>query len=523
MDTYSQNIGYKAKEDTAEFDSLRSGFWVLLVAILGSSMAFIDSTAVNTILPVLQRELNASITQTQWIIEGYALFISSLILLGGALGDKFGRKKIFIIGLLVFSLSSIACGFSIGTKQLIFARAFQGVGGALLVPGSLAIINTSFNSESRGRALGVWSALSGATTGLGPVLGGWLAENMSWRLIFFINIPIALIVLAVLIFKVTEDKPHSAKKLDVLGSFLISAGLGFFIFGLIESSNHHFLSFHVIGTIFIALILMSFFVYYENRIENPILPLSIFNSKTFTGSNIVSFLFWAAWNAAIFFIPFGFIQLHGYTATEVAMGFLPAILMIFIAAPISGVLINKIGVRLPLMIGTFVISVAYFLFAFPGLSTTYINNWLLPIILMGLGIGIAISPMVSAVMGSIDKTYSGLGSGINNTVGRVAGLFAIAVLGVIAINSFNFGLDKLIHEIPLDMESRAFIDSEKIKLAGAQVPEWLPYDITTKLTLSIKQAFLSSFRIVMILNAILAFAGTVVAYFMIDDKKIDLK
>lgn len=522
MNTYSESLEYSSRNEPQTFDSLRSGFWVLLVAILGSSMAFIDSTAVNTILPVLQRELNATITQTQWIIEGYALFISSLILLGGALGDKYGRKKIFILGLLVFSLSSIACGFSIGTKQLIYARAFQGVGGALLVPGSLAIVNTSFNSESRGRALGVWSALSGATTGLGPVLGGWLAENMSWRLIFFINIPIALIVLAVLVFKVTEDKPQSSTKLDILGSVLISAGLGFIIFGLIESSNHSFLSFHVLGTISFGLLLIAWFVYHENRIKYPILPLNIFNSKTFTGSNIVSLLFWAAWNAAIFFIPFGFIQLHGYTATEVALGFLPAILMLFIAAPITGVFINRIGVRLPLMIGNSIIAIAYLFFAFPGLTTKYVNDWLFPILLMGLGIGITISPMVSAVMGSIDKAYSGLGSGINNTVGRVAGLFAIAILGVVAINSFNFGLDKLMVDIPLDLEARQFIELEKIKLAGAEIPHWLSENVASRLSLSIKQSFLYSFRIVMVLNVIIAFAGTIVAYFMIDDSKVEL-
>lgn len=520
MDTYTQNADYTVEEH-ATFSTLRSGFWVLLVAILGSSMAFIDSTAVNTVLPVLQRELDASITQTQWIIEGYALFISSLILFGGALGDKYGRKLIFKVGLLIFTSASVWCALSPDTHQLIFARTIQGIGGALLVPGSLAIVNVSFDSNARGRAIGIWSAFTAATTGIGPVLGGWLAENVSWRFIFVINIPLAFIVFLLLLLRVPDDRITGWRKLDVAGAIMVSGGLGLFVFGLIESSNLGFTSPFVIASIISGLLLIVTFVFYESRIEYPILPMGIFRSSTFTGANIVSFLFWGAWNAVIFFIPFSFIQLHGYTATELALGFLPAILTLFISAPLTGLFINTLGVKLPLIIGTVIISIAYLIFTIPGLESNYVDDWLLPILVMGLGIGVTISPMMSAVMGSVDKKYSGLVSGINNSVGRVAGLFAIAILGVVAINVFNFELNNHLSGLDLELRTREFLEHEKIKLAGANIPEWVGPELTEKLRYYINSSFLHSFRVVMVLCAIFSLLAAIFTYFMINDQNIE--
>jgi len=520
METFTQNLEYQTSDYTT-FSSLRSGFWVLLVAILGSSMAFIDSTAVNTVLPVLQRELNATITQTQWIIEGYALFISSLILFGGALGDKYGRRRIFIIGVFLFTGSSVWCALAPGIHQLITARLFQGIGGALLVPGSLAIINVSFDNSSRGRAIGIWSAFTAATTGIGPILGGWLAENVSWRWIFVINVPLSIIVLLLLLLRVPDDRVTGYLKLDVAGAVMVSGGLGSMVFGLIESSNMGFSSPFVISTILFGMVLLASFVYYEDRIEQPLLPLGIFRSRTFTGANIVSFLFWAAWNAVIFFIPFCLIQIHGFSATSLALGFLPAILVLFVAAPLTGQLINRIGVRVPLVVGTCIISVSYILFIIPGVESQYFYDWFTPIIFMGLGIGITISPMMSAVMGSVEKRYSGLVSGINNSVGRVAGLVAIAILGIVAIHIFNFELDNHLSGLNLDARTLGFIEHEKIKLAGAKVPEWLSPEMAQTIRHYIDVSFLKSFRIVMSLCAFLTLLSAVFTFYMVDDDKID--
>ena len=322
MEIKAQSLEYNSPEESAPFTSLREGFWVLVVAIIGTGMPFIDSTGVNTILPILQNELGAKITQAQWVIESYALMVSSLILFGGALGDKFGRKRIFIIGLIMFASCSLWCGLAPTTNNLILARAFQGVGGALLIPASLALLTVSFDTRTRARAFGIWFCFCFAvTTALGPILGGWLAEAYTWRYVFLINIPVSIVLLPILLTKVQNDRNLRPIKLDLVGAVLVSLGLGLFVFGLIESPNMGYTDIRVIGSITAGILMGAFFIYYERRVEEPLVPMMLFRSKTFTGANIVSFLFWFSWNAVIFYVPFGFIQLHGYSALEFAISF----------------------------------------------------------------------------------------------------------------------------------------------------------------------------------------------------------
>jgi len=300
----SPDHGIMKKIPEAAFLSKGAAKWVLLVTILGSSMAFIDSTAMNVVLPVLQLELNATIPQVQWIVEAYALFLSSLMLLGGSLGDKFGRKRIFALGVLLFSSASIWCGLSPNTSQLIVARAFQGAGGALLVPGSLAIVNISFSEEDRGKAIGTWSAFTAITTALGPILGGWLAENISWRLVFFINIPIGLVVLGALYWKIPESRKNNGEgRLDIPGSLFATLSLGCIVYALIESGNSGFGHPKVIVPFVAGGIFLITFLLVEHFSSSPMMPLSMFRSRTFSGANFISALFWAAWSGAIFFIP----------------------------------------------------------------------------------------------------------------------------------------------------------------------------------------------------------------------------
>ncbi len=494
--------------------------WVLLVTILGSSMAFIDSTAMNVVLPVLQLELNATIPQVQWIVEAYALFLSSLMLLGGSLGDKFGRKRIFALGVVLFSAASMWCGLSPNTSQLIVARAFQGVGGALLVPGSLAIVNISFSEADRGKAIGTWSAFTAITTALGPILGGWLAENISWRLVFFINIPIGLIVLAALYRKVPESRKNGGEgKLDLYGSLFATMSLGCIVYALIESGNSGFGHPKVIVPFVAGGLFLISFILFENYSTSPMMPLSLFRSRTFSGANFVSALFWAAWSGAIFFIPFNLIQLQGYSAAGVGVAFLPLILALFLFSRWAGGLVVNYGARLPLIAGTLLATTGFYLFTLPGIGGSYWTTFFPAIAVLGVGMAITVSPLTTAVMGSIDLEYSGVASGINNSVGRIAGLLSIAILGVFALSTFSKNLDREMGNLNLNEQTVEVIDAQRIKLAAIDVPDSLDETTKSELRSSIDDSFLGSFRLMMKISAALVFISAIVSWLTIEKMK----
>ena len=288
-----------------------TGYWVLAATILGASMAYIDGTAVNVALPALQEQLDATIVDMQWVIEAYALFLASLILVGGALGDRYGRRLVYGIGITLFAASSILCGLSENVDQLIYFRAVQGTGRAMMIPGSLAIITVFFDESERGKAIGTWSAFSAITTAIGPVLGGWLIEEVSWRWIFFINIPIAIVVLVILFFRVPESKGELAKcKIDYLGGVLATIGLGGIVYGFIESAALGFADPLVFGSLAVGVASLVAFIIVENRVEAPMMPLKLFRSITFSGANLVTFLMYAPFGGTLFFLPFVMIQIY---------------------------------------------------------------------------------------------------------------------------------------------------------------------------------------------------------------------
>lgn len=516
----SPDHGIIKKIPEAAFLSKGSAKWVLLVTILGSSMAFIDSTAMNVVLPVLQLELNATIPQVQWIIEAYALFLSSLMLLGGSLGDKFGRKRIFALGVLLFSFASIWCGLSPNTSHLIVARAFQGAGGALLVPGSLAIVNISFSEEDRGKAIGTWSAFTAITTALGPILGGWLAENISWRLVFFINIPIGLIVLGALYWKIPESRKNNGEgRLDIPGSLFATLSLGCIVYALIESGNSGFGHPKVIVPFVAGGIFLIAFLLVERYSSSPMMPLSMFKSRTFSGANFVSALFWAAWSGAIFFIPFNLIQLQGYTAAGVGIAFIPLILALFLFSRWAGGLVVNYGARPPLIVGTLLAAVGFYLFTLPAIGGSYWRTFFPAIAVLGVGMAVTVSPLTTAVMGSIDLEHSGVASGINNSVGRIAGLLSIAILGVFALSTFNRNLDEELSTMNLDKGTVSVIDSQRIKLAAIDIPESLDNKTKSELRNSIDRSFLGSFRLMMKISAVLVLIGAAVSWITIEKMK----
>ena len=490
--------------------------WTLAATILGSSMVFIDGTVVNVALPALQQNLNASVTDVQWVIEAYTLFLAALLLLGGSLGDEFGRKRIYAIGVTLFALASVWCGLAPNIHQLILARAAQGVGGALLVPGSLAIISATFSEEERGKAIGTWSGATAITTALGPLLGGWLIEHVSWRAVFFLNIPIALVVLCLVILFVAESRDEEdLMQLDLIGATLATLSLGGVIFGLIESSRLGFHSQIVWVTLLGGALIGGAFVLVEARIKNPMMPLALFRSRNFTGANLLTLFLYAALAGTLFFLPLNLIQVQGYSPTAAGAATLPFILIMFGLSRWSGGLVKRYGSRLPLVIGPIIAATGFALFIRPGLGASYWITFFPAVVVLGFGMAISVAPLTTTVMNSVRQNRAGIASGINNAVSRAAGLLAIAVLGLIMFHAFNKCLDARLNQIPLTPDTRQSLDRGRINLAAIEIPGTV--DAATRATIkqAIDECFVFGFRRVMLCGAFLAFASSLVAWLLI--------
>lgn len=481
-----------------------AGRWVLAATILGSSIASIDGTAVNVALPALQEKLGATITDAQWVIEAYTLFLAALILVGGALGDRYGRRRVYALGVALFAVSSVLCGLSQSIYQLIAFRALQGVGGAMLIPGSLAIITVFFSPGERGRAIGTWSAFSAITTALGPVLGGWLIENVSWRWIFFINVPIAAAVLTMLFLRVPESSRAETGRVDWAGGVLATLGLGGILFGLIESSNYGFGSTLVLASLAIGALALIAFVVVEGREESPMMPPTLFRSVTFTGANVATFFMYGALGGVFFFLPFALIQVYGYTATEAGASLLPIILIIFVLSRWAGGLTDKYGARLPFAAGTVIGAAGYLSLALFNGEGSYFSTIFPGITLIGLGLALSIAPLTTAVMNSVDVEYSGTASGINNALARTAGLLTIAVLGIVILHAFNGYLDSGMDAASVPHAVRDMLEGERIKMAGAVIPPSLGADLAVTLEGIVRGSFIGGFDIVLYIAALMS-------------------
>jgi EmrB/QacA subfamily drug resistance transporter len=489
------------------------GRWVLAATILASSMAFIDGTVVNVALPALQTNLNATAVDVQWVIEAYSLLLSALLLVGGSLGDHYGRRKIFLVGVGVFALASAACGFAANIQQLIIARAIQGFGAALLVPGSLAIISNSFSESERGRAIGTWSGFSAITTGAGPVLGGWLIEHVSWRAVFFINVPIAVAVVLISLRHVGESSNEEKTKVDWIGAALAALGLGALVYGLIESSQVGFGDRTVINFLVAAAVLLVVFGAFEARVSDPMLPLTLFRSRVFTGTNLLTFLLYAALGGTLFFLPMNLIQIQHYPATAAGAALLPFILIMFALSPWSGGLVARYGARLPLIVGPLVAACGFALFLRPGIGDNYWTDFFPPVAVLGLGMAISVAPLTTVVMSSVSQTRAGVASGVNNAVARTAGLVAIAVFGIIMLHVFKDRLDKRTANFPSEVVQAARAQSNK--LAAITIPANQDPNTQQLLSRAVDESFVSGFRAVMLVGAILAAASALIAFVLI--------
>jgi EmrB/QacA subfamily drug resistance transporter len=405
--------------------------WVLVAAILGSAMTFIDSTAVNVSLPVIQRELHTTTGQTQWVIEGYALFLSALILLGGALGDIYGRKLVFGIGILIFALASLGCAFAGNATMLIVARCIQGVGGALSTPGSLALISAAYDEQERGRAIGLWSGFSALTSAAGPVIGGWLTQSFSWRYVFVINIPLAIVVLLILIARVPESRDESSdRKIDVVGAALATVGLGLLVYGLIDLNGGR-VSATGIGSIVAGLAALVGFVTFERRTPDPMLRADLFASRAFRVANVYTFLLYAAIGGSLYFVPFVLINVHHYSPEEAGAALLPFIFIMVVSSRWSGGLVTRIGPRTPLLFGAILAGLGFLAYALPGTDGSYWTTFFPAATILGFGGALFVAPLTTTVMDSVGVEHSGIASGVNNAVARTAGLIGVAALGVV--------------------------------------------------------------------------------------------
>lgn len=414
--------------------------WVLVAAILGSAMSFIDSTAVNVSLPVLQRELHTTTGQTQWVIEGYALFLSALILLGGALGDLYGRRLIFGLGVAVFAAASLGCALAPSVEWLIAARCIQGIGGALSTPGSLSLISAEYSGEARGRAIGLWSGFSALTSAAGPIIGGWLTESFSWRYVFVINLPIAAIVL-LLLLRVPESRDETADRhIDAGGATLATLGLGLLVYGLIDM-NAARISLSAIGAVVAGLAVLCAFVLFERRAPDPMMRCDLFAVRNFSVSNVYTFFLYAALGGSLYFVPFVLINIHHYTPTAAGAALLPFIVIMVAASRWSGGLVGRIGPRTPLLLGGILAGLGFAAYAIPGSGGSYWTTFFPAATILGLGGALFVAPLTTTVMNSVGVEHAGVASGINNAVARTAGLIGVAVLGVVvtAAPSYLYG------------------------------------------------------------------------------------
>lgn len=489
--------------------------WVLAATILGSSLAFIDSTVVNVALPVLQRSLNASVAEVQWVIEAYALFLSALVLSGGSLADRFGRRRIFSIGVAVFAASSAASALAPDVGWLVLARALQGVGAALVVPSSLAMLGAAFPPRERGRAVGTWSSLTAVAGAVGPVAGGWLVQVASWRAVFLLNVPIAAVVLAIAILKVPETRNPAAGRLDLPGALCATVGLAALVFGLIEASTVAWSDARVWVSLTAGAVSLASFVAVEHRRAHPMVPLDLFRIRAFTGANLLTFFLYAALSAALFLLPFELIQSKGYTPTEAGAALLPLVILIFLLSRPAGAIADRFGPRALLTLGPAVAAAGFLLLAAPHEGGRYATALLPALSVLGLGMAMTVAPLTTTVLNTVDERDAGTASGINNAVARVAGLLAIAGFGVVTSHVFDRALDRRLSEAGLTTVSAKIPPAERHKLGAARPPPDLSEPEKRRVERAIRAGLGDSFGTSMRAAAALALVSSVCGLILI--------
>lgn len=415
-------------------------YWVLAVAVLGSTLAYVDESVVNVALPAIETDLHTTLPAMQWVINAYTLCMSALLLIGGAAADRFGRRRMFVIGTSVFALGSLGCGLGASVAMLLAARVVSGVGAALLVPCSLALIGAAFEEKERGAAIGVWSGAAAIAAGAAPLLGGGLLDHFSWRVIFLINPLLAVPALWIALRRVPESRdPDAPPGVDWQGSLLAFAGLGILVYGLIASSDPGWSHPAVMASLALGAGLLVLFVITEHRSGSPMMPLELFRSPTFSGVNLLTLLLYGGLGGGFFFLPFLLIQARGYSATAAGAAYLPFTVILSLLSRWSGGLIDRFGARGPLVIGPAIVAGGFALLA---VSSQPYWTVLVPMVVLGLGMAVTVAPLTTAVLNAVPRHRTGVASGINNAVASVGSLLVIAVLGSLAVGSMSRSLER---------------------------------------------------------------------------------
>ena len=491
--------------------------WVLVAAIIGSSMAFVDGTVVNVALPAIQRELDATAFQAQWVVESYALFLAALLLVGGSMGDRFGRRRIFALGVVLFAGASVGCALATNVQQLIAARAFQGIGGALLVPGSLALISANFDEKERGKAIGTWSGFSGITAAVGPVIGGFLVDHYSWIWAFLVNVPLALVVLAITWKHVPESRGGDTQaSLDLAGALLATLALGGVVYAFIEAPSQGWGAPVVRAALVLGVGAGIGFIWAQQRVRAPMLPLELFRSSNFSGANLLTLLLYAALGGGLYFFPLNLIQVQGYSATAAGAALLPFILILFALSRWAGQLVDRFGARLPLVLGPAIAAAGFALFAVPGTGASYWSGFLPAVVVLGLGMAVTIAPLTTTVMNAVGTEAAGVASGVNNAVSRVAAVLAIAVFGLLMAWAFGARLDAGLQALAVSPEVTQFLQGQRERLAEAALPPGIEGAAAEALRGQIHAAYVAGFRWIMLASAALALLSALSAWLWID-------
>lgn len=489
--------------------------WVLAATILGSSMAFIDGTVVNVALPALQSSLHATVVDVQWVVESYGLFLSALILVGGALGDSHGRRAMFLAGTGLFAIASAGCGMSSTIASLVAWRCLQGIAAAFLVPGSLAIISASFDEESRGRAIGTWSGFTAITTALGPVLGGWLIEHVSWHWVFWINVPLAAAVIAISVWHVPESRSVHARGADWLGAAIATLGLAALVYGFLESATLGWKHPPVLASLLAGCVCLVLFPLVEKHVTAPMVPLEMFQSSSFSGANLLTLFLYAALGIFFFLFPLNLIQVHRYSATATGAAALPLILLMFLLSRWSGGLVARYGAKTPLIIGPLIAAAGFLLFAIPSVNANYWTALFPAFVVLGLGMAVTVAPLTTVVMESVEQDRVGTASGINNAVARVAGVLAVAVFGVVMVAAFAHSLQASLADQHLASDVVNNLEANVTKLGDLAAPSNQDAQTTAAIRTAVTRAFVFGFRIVMLICTALAMASAVVAWWVL--------
>jgi EmrB/QacA subfamily drug resistance transporter len=405
--------------------------WILAATVLGSSLTFIDGSALGVALPSIQNDLGAGPAAVQWVSNAYLLTLGALVLIGGAAGDRFGRRRVFLIGVAVFALASIGCGLAPTVEWLIVGRAVQGVGAALLTPGALALIGATFPPDERGKAFGTWAG-AGALFGMvGPLVGGWLADHADWRFIFWMNIPLAILTVGLTLKAVPESRDDDARGLDGLGALLAMTGLGALTWSLTAAPDLGWRAPGILAGLIGGVVLLAGFLVAEARERHPMMPLGLFRSSVFSGINLLTLLLYFALSGAMFFLPYDLIRVQGFSATLAGAAMLPFAVIMGLFSGLAGKLADRFGARLSLSLGPVLAGLGLALLALPGPGAGYVDGPLAGMTVLAVGMTLAVGPLTAAVMGAVEPGHTGIASGVNNAVARVAGLLAVALLGVL--------------------------------------------------------------------------------------------